>query len=84
MVDAKNICQSGHCGFTSTVCGFNIRDYGNEGHIDHIMVYDKGNSVRVLQHATVTQMWDKYRPPSDHWPVIADVEVGSFASKMEL
>lgn len=47
---------------------------GNGELIDYIFLYDPLKCVNVLQHATLTDYWDNGYTPSDHRPIIADLQ----------
>jgi endonuclease/exonuclease/phosphatase family metal-dependent hydrolase len=69
LCDAMQRTKQPHHGPTTTWNGF--RQLIPARKIDHIFVTDR---VEVLQHAILTDHWDG-RWPSDHLPVVAEVEL---------
>ena len=70
LVDTRTISQSQPYGPTGTFTGFDITRNADEP-IDHIFVSE---GLGVIRHATITQHWGG-RLPSDHYPVLADIEL---------
>lgn len=68
--ESGSASRSGHYGPPGTFNGFRI-DAAAAPVIDHIFVSD---GIEVLRHATITQHWEG-RLPSDHYPVVADLEL---------
>lgn len=68
--DAKAVAERPHHGPTGT-----FHDFAGEPleRIDYVFV----DGVGVHQHATLTDHWDDGRYPSDHFPVVADLDFGS-------
>lgn len=70
LADTRGIAQAAPFGPTGTFTGFDIARNAAEP-IDHILVSDQ---FAVARHATITQQWGG-RLPSDHYPVVADLEL---------
>ncbi len=70
LTDTEALSATPHYGPAGTFNGWKIRDEGNT-HIDYIFTR-KG--VKVLQHATLSQIWGTHFS-SDHFPVLARVLV---------
>lgn len=70
LADTRGIAQAPPFGPTGTFTGFEITNNSAEP-IDHILVSDQ---FTVSGHATITQQWGG-RLPSDHYPVVADLEL---------
>ena len=68
--DAKNISAIPHVGPERSYSGFEVTDSLPGERIDYVFV---GPDVRVARHAIVTSFGLGYYP-SDHLPVVADVE----------
>lgn len=69
--NALSISRSAPYGPPGTFTGFRI-DAAPPQPIDHILV---SPGITVQRHAIVTQHWEG-RLPSDHYPVVADLEIG--------
>jgi endonuclease/exonuclease/phosphatase family metal-dependent hydrolase len=68
LVDAKKFSKWPPHGPSHTFTGFEF-EYNLT--IDYIFVL---NSCTVLHYAVLSDVWDNNFPPSDHRPVLADVE----------
>ncbi|NEU59111.1 endonuclease/exonuclease/phosphatase family protein [Halorussus sp. MSC15.2] len=66
LFDAKRESENGHYGPTVT---FDAFEGEPDAKIDYVFATD---DVSVYQHGIVRERWDD-RPPSDHFPVLADV-----------
>ena len=70
--DSKVISQSPHHGSKRTFNGFDLESLKTEtGPIDYIFVQ---NRIEVLKHATLSDTFDGHFP-SDHMPVLAEIEI---------
>lgn len=69
MVDAKRASQWPPHGPSHTFTGF---DFFYQLTIDQIFVL---SSCTVLDYAVLSDVWDNNFPPSDHQPVLVDVEI---------
>ncbi len=72
LYDTKNISLLPHHGPANTFSGFHVKEGIIGERIDFIFVT---KSIRVLQHATISDFKDDLRFPSDHLPVITEIEV---------
>ena len=70
LANTRSISRSPPYGPTGTFTGFDITRNADEP-IDHIFVSE---GLDVIRHATITQHWGG-RLPSDHYPVLADIEL---------
>jgi endonuclease/exonuclease/phosphatase family metal-dependent hydrolase len=71
LFDTKNISITGHHGPFNTFSGFHVKEGIIGERIDFIFVT---NGIRVLQHATLTDFKPDLRFPSDHLPVLSELE----------
>jgi endonuclease/exonuclease/phosphatase family metal-dependent hydrolase len=72
LANTRTISRSPPYGPTGTFTAFDITRNADEP-IDHIFVSE---GLGVIRHATITQHWGG-RLPSDHYPVLADIELES-------
>ncbi|ESP88722.1 Endonuclease/exonuclease/phosphatase [Candidatus Halobonum tyrrellensis G22] len=71
LVHAVDVCETTHHGPETTFTSFD--SLVSAGRIDHVFVDD---DVRVTGHATATDMRPDGRFPSDHLPLVVDLELG--------
>lgn len=68
LTDAESLSETPHYGPYGSFTGWEIKESGDT-HIDYIFTKKK---VRVLKHATLSEIWGT-RFSSDHFPVLATV-----------